>query len=143
MAIGLSIDPDYTFYFKQIICEKKEFIHNNLIIPHFCIINIKDLYNIRKLLNEYRPFGNGHQEPYFIMKNLNIINFKYFGNNKNHINFTLKNKNGEIIIANKFNINIENNYEINQIIDVLFSIEFYSRNNIRKIQIFIIDLIKN
>lgn len=103
------------------------------------IMNFKDLYNIRKLLNEYSPFGIGHQEPYFIMKNLNIVKFKYFGNNKNHINFTLKNKNNEIITANKFNVNIENYYKINQTIDILFSIEYFSQNNIRKIQIFIID----
>lgn len=140
LAIGLSIDPEYAFYFRQIICEKKEMLYKSLITPHFMIMNFKDLYNIRKLLNEYSPFGIGHQEPYFIMKNLNIVKFKYFGNNKNHINFTLKNKNNEIITANKFNVNIENYYKINQTIDILFSIEYCSQNNIRKIQIFIIDL---
>ena len=53
LAIGLSLDIDFAFYFKYILCEKKDFnIYKNIYKPDFIIKPEDDIPNIKKIITE-------------------------------------------------------------------------------------------
>lgn len=143
LAIGLSLDIDFAFYFKYILCEKKDFnIYKNIFKPDFIIKPEDDMLNIKRVIRKYYPYGQKNYEPTFIMYNLKIIDKIFFGEHKEHIKLIIENNNKQIFNAIKFRFNEEFMELIENNIDIIFTIDKIIKNNI---QILISDIrnIKN
>lgn len=140
LAIGLSLDIDFAFYFKNILCEKKDFnIYKNIYIPDF-IINPKDnILKIKKNVRKYYPFGQKNNEPIFIMYKLKVIEKNFFGNNKEHLKIIIKNNNEQKFNAIKFRYdeNLLKFIQENVNVDIIFTIDKIFKDNI---QLLIIDI---
>lgn len=139
-AVGLSIVYDYAFYFKNILCEKKD-INNyeNNHKPNFKIDLNSNIHDIKLSIREYSPFGQNNYDPTFVMYNLNVIENNFFGKNNEHLKIVIKNDKYEFnAIKFRFNKNIIE--EIDKYIDIIFTIDRVYKS---KIQILIIDLRKS
>jgi single-stranded-DNA-specific exonuclease len=139
-AVGLSIEYDYAFYFKNILCEKKNINnYDNNYKPNFKIDINSNIYDIKLSIREYSPFGQNNYDPTFIMYDLNIIGKQFFGKNNEHLKIIIKNDKCEFN-AIKFRFNKHIIEEIDKYVDIIFTIDRVYKN---KIQILIIDLRKS
>lgn len=132
LAIGLSLDIDFAFYFKYILCEKKDFnIYTNIYKPDFIIKPEDDIPNIKNIIRKYYPFGQKNYEPMFIMYNLKIINKKFFGKHEEHLKIIIENNNKQIFNAIKFRFDEKSLNLIQDNVDVIFTIDKVFKDSIQ------------
>ena len=111
MACGLSIDPTKLNEFSKLLNDKSKLKKEDFIKE----VNIDDLLsfniinrNMIKEIDQLRPFGLGFSEPIFASKNVEVIDAKILGQNRNVLKLILRDKNNTLeAIA----FNLENLYE--------------------------------
>ena len=107
------------------------------------IITLKDIsIDLLKELKQLEPFGEGNDNPKFIIKNLKIDSIRTLSEGK-HIKLTLKDE-SDTIDAIGFNLgNIASDYMIGDKIDVIANLEINTFNNEEKMQLNLKDIMKS
>lgn len=130
-ACGVHLNKNVLYEFKE-KCNNhfKEWMKNATIddlTPTLDIVCQIDIGLIDKRLinniNKLKPYGNGNKEPFFGTKNLEVVNYKVVGKNKNVLQLKLKrgsNKINAVGFGNVKNKYEELNYPKN--IDVVYTI---------------------
>ncbi len=101
--------------------------------------------NFLNLINLFEPFGEGNQEPIFLMKNLSVLQVKLLGVQKKHIKINVKvsDDKSKLFFFELVGFNMAKNFkEIkpNDKIDVVFSVSVNHWNGEERIQLNIKDL---
>jgi single-stranded-DNA-specific exonuclease len=99
-------------------------------------------------LEKMKPFGMGNEQPYFLTKNLEVVEAKGLGQNGNHLRMMVKNKSGQVkktigfYCSNKEKWGVDWCEQINvgDIIDVVYELGINEWNGNREIQLTIIDM---
>ena len=105
-------------------------------------INWEFILEIKKM----EPFGQGNEEPIFLMKDLEIIEIKQVGNGNKHLKMMLRGKNGSPKIFNAIGFGLGNgflNLKTGDIIDIVFHLQEDEWNGHKKLQLKLIDLKPN
>jgi len=94
-------------------------------------------------LNKFEPFGEGNEEPVFLMKNLIINELKAVGNGNKHLKMFLRPSGGSPKIFEAIGFNFNGRFaglKEGDIIDAVFHIQEDNWNDRKKIQLKLIDL---
>ncbi len=104
----------------------------------------KDLdFELAESIKKFEPFGEGNEEPVFLMKNLMVDNIKKVGNKEKHLKLFLKANDGTPKVFEAIGFNLTNGFshlKLNDKIDTVFNISIDSWNGNKKIQLKLIDL---
>ena len=151
MACGLSIDPLKLDKFSRLLNEKSKLKKEDFIKE----VNIDDLLtfnminrNMIKEIDQLRPFGLGFAEPIFASRNVEVMDAKILGQNRNVLKLILRDKNNSLE-AIAFNLEslyekFEDKYNFtskedllllkNKIVDIVYKLtinEFMGQSNIQ------------
>lgn len=98
-----------------------------------------------KKIKEFEPFGMGNSKPIFLIKNANIIDYKWLGSKKNHLKLKLMfGKSDKAIEAIKFNSqDLAEKINNGDIIDIVCCLDENIWNGRIKIQLLLIDIKKS
>jgi len=104
----------------------------------------KDLdFELTESLQKFEPFGQGNEEPIFLMKNLIVEDLRKVGNGEKHLKLSLKATDGTPKIFEAIGFNMTNGFSHLQIgdrADFIFTISQDCWNGNKKIQLKLIDL---
>lgn len=107
-------------------------------------ISPKDLdFELAEGIKKFEPFGEGNEEPAFLMKNLIVDNIKKVGSKEKHLKLFLKANDGTPKIFEAIGFNLTNGFshlKLNDKIDAVFNISIDSWNGNKKIQLKLIDI---
>lgn len=93
-------------------------------------------------LSKLEPFGMKNPAPVFLSKGLIIENMKFVGRDSKHLKIEFKNQNSKVKIGGiLFNYDKSLDLKIDDIVDVVYSIELNEWNGNRKIELKIKDLV--
>lgn len=145
LAAGLTVKKDSINKFRRKInnvvkeMKKEETFYREILVDYKLDKNdnLNDVYNeIIKL----EPFGEGNPKPIFVYRGLIVKNIRTVGLNNKHLSLNLFNDK-LYLKAIAFNMGYMINYiEINQIIDIICSIEINIWNEIEDLQLHIKDI---
>jgi single-stranded-DNA-specific exonuclease len=102
-------------------------------------------WDLLENLTRLRPFGEGNEEPVFLMRNLSVENMKVVGNGSKHLKLSLRAKDcPKIFEAIGFGLG-ENDLDLRMgdSLDVVFNLKEDEWNGNKKIQLFLVDIKKN
>jgi single-stranded-DNA-specific exonuclease len=97
-------------------------------------------------LKRMEPFGNGNPEPIFLMRDINILDIKVCGNGTKHLKLALRSNSGSPKIFDSIGFGLAekfSNLNVNDNIDIVFSLAEDEWNGNKKIQLKILDLKKH
>lgn len=100
-------------------------------------------HDLAETLKKFEPFGEGNEEPVFLMKNLIIDGIKSVGNNGKHIKMFLRAGDGTPKVFEAIGFNFNGKFaslKADDKIDILFNLQIDSWNGSEKIQLKLIDL---
>lgn len=104
----------------------------------------KDLdFELAEGIKKFEPFGEGNEEPVFLMKNLLVEDLRKVGNGEKHLKLFLKATDNTPKIFEAIGFNLTNGFshlKRGDKIDVVFNISIDSWNGNKKIQLRLIDL---
>lgn len=104
----------------------------------------KDLdFELAQTLRKFEPFGEGNEEPIFLMRNLEVNELRTVGNGEKHLKLSLKATDGTPKIFEAIGFNMTNGFshlKIGDKADFVFTIYEDSWNGNRKIQLKLVDL---
>lgn len=104
----------------------------------------KDLdFELAESLRKFEPFGEGNEEPLFLMKNLEVGDLRTVGNGEKHLKLSLKASDGTPKIFEAIGFNLTNGFshlKKGDKIDIVFTISEDNWNGNRKIQLKLIDI---
>ncbi|MFH0969108.1 MAG: single-stranded-DNA-specific exonuclease RecJ [Patescibacteria group bacterium] len=104
----------------------------------------KDLdFELTDQLKKFEPFGEGNEEPVFLMKNLLVENLTKVGSGEKHLKLLLKAQDGTPKIFEAIGFNLTNGFsrlKTGDKIDIVFNISEDNWNGNKKIQLKIVDL---
>lgn len=104
----------------------------------------KDLdFELAEGIKKFEPFGEGNEEPVFLIKNLLVEDLRKVGNREKHLKLFLKATDNTPKIFEAIGFNLTNGFshlERGDKIDVVFNISIDSWNGNKKIQLRLIDL---
>jgi single-stranded-DNA-specific exonuclease len=104
----------------------------------------KDLdFELAESLQKFEPFGQGNEEPVFLMKNLIVEELRKVGNGEKHLKLSLKATDGTPKIFEAIGFNMTNGFshlKIGDKADFIFTICEDNWNGNKKIQLKLIDL---
>lgn len=107
-------------------------------------ISPKDLdFELAESLQKFEPFGEGNEEPIFLMKNLEVSDLRTVGNGEKHLKLSLKATDGTPKIFEAIGFNFTNGFshlKKGDKIDVVFTISEDNWNGNKKIQLKLIDI---
>lgn len=160
MACGLSIKEDKLDEFRNIVNQnsrltEEDFVKKILIDSSFYVDKID--FDLIEEIDRLRPFGKDNPRPILGDKNLEIIFAKMIGKNKNVLKLKLLKNNRTIdailfseaidkynYLLEKFGENVmsqlENSIACNAKIDIIYYPEINDFNNVKNIQLNLIDL---
>ncbi len=95
------------------------------------LVQLRDVEEIYREVNKFRPFGIGNESPLFIFKDVRIKNFSKFGKTKLHSKYTFEQNNFVTEAISFFN----EPFESDDFVDVLGRVEFDSFFNKPRIRI--------
>lgn len=108
------------------------------------IVTAADIdFELVEALEKFAPFGEGNEEPVFLMKNLRISDLQIVGLAGKHIKLTLipVDRSPKIFNAIGFNLNEKfSHLKKDDVIDILFNLQLDRWNGNKKIQLKLIDL---
>ena len=103
-------------------------------------IEISDIDD--KLMTELRllePFGRENPKPVFCLNNINLINYRFVGNQNNHLKLTAS-KDNKVINGIAFNFGADYPYKQNEVFDLAVTLEENEWANQKKKEIRVIDI---
>lgn len=104
----------------------------------------KDLdFELTESLRKFEPFGEGNEEPLFLMKNLEVSELRTVGNGEKHLKLLLKATDGTPKIFEAIGFNLTNGFshlKKGDKIDIVFTISEDNWNGNKKIQMKLIDI---
>jgi len=101
-------------------------------------------WNLVDGINKLQPFGEGNEEPIFLMKNLLIENMKVVGNGSKHLKLSLRAKSSPKIFESiGFGLG-ENilNLKVGDAVDIVFNLQEDEWNGNKKMQLNLVDIKK-
>jgi single-stranded-DNA-specific exonuclease len=106
-------------------------------------ISVKDIsFDSIKSIQEFAPFGQKHEKPLFVLENQLITEWKYFGNDKNHLSLFLPVKDGTLRAILFFGEEYREILEKKEPIDLLMSLKFSHWNSLQRLEAEIVDIKK-
>jgi single-stranded-DNA-specific exonuclease len=104
----------------------------------------KDLdFELTEGLKKFEPFGEGNEEPVFLMKNLEVSDLRTVGNGEKHLKLSLKANDGTPKIFEAIGFNLTNGFshlKKGDKVDIIFTISEDKWNGNKKIQLKLIDI---
>lgn len=104
----------------------------------------KDLdFELAESLQKFEPFGEGNEEPIFLMKNLEVSDLRTVGNGEKHLKLSLKANDGTPKIFEAIGFNLTNGFshlKKGDKVDIIFTISEDKWNGNKKIQLKLIDI---
>jgi len=104
----------------------------------------KDLdFELTEGLKKFEPFGEGNEEPVFLMKNLEVSDLRTVGNGEKHLKLSLKANDGTPKIFEAIGFNLTNGFshlKKGDKVDTIFTISEDKWNGNKKIQLKLIDI---
>ncbi len=151
MAAGLTVTKDKFPQFKEFIKHSlKKYVHKKTQFNEIFVANVLSVsscnYELAEWIEKLGPWGEGAPEPNFIIENSKIKNVNRFGNNKEHILFTIYDLSGSIN-CKKFNIlnnplnEVFKNY-LNKSFNFLGFLKINKWKNRNKPELHLLDIIK-
>ena len=139
-AAGLSLENKNLelFYQKMVQIADRKLTESDLVSKIIIDAQLDEselVLDLVEKIEALEPFGLGNPRPVFALKNVHPINVKTIGQLNNHLKFNL----GSIDVIG-FGLGEFKNMIIDQDIDIAFTLEENIWQNIRKLQIKIIDL---
>ncbi len=102
-------------------------------------------WNLVDGINKLQPFGEGNEEPIFLMKNLLIENMKVVGNGSKHLKLSLRSQTSPKIFESiGFGLG-ENllDLKVGDAVDIVFNLQEDEWNGNKKMQLNLVDLKRN
>lgn len=104
----------------------------------------KDLdFELAESLQKFEPFGEGNEEPIFLMKNLEVSELRTVGNGEKHLKLSLKANDGTPKIFEAIGFNLTNGFshlKKGDKVDIIFTISEDKWNGNKKIQLKLTDI---
>ena len=105
LAAGLSLEEDKLKEFRATINADSELTEEDLIPKVSIDMQLPFCYVTEELVEQLEmlePFGKGNQKPVFVEKDLEILNSRILGKNKNVIKMQIKDRDGSVMEAMYF-----------------------------------------
>lgn len=146
-AAGLTIkNENLELFFDKIektVAAKKKDLGGEKIQEAECEIEARSLdFELARLIEKMRPFGEGNPEPLFILKNMRVAEIKKVGSNGKHCKMFLKPGDQAPKIFEAIWFNRGENFSLaeNLLVDVLAKIELDRWNGNEKIVLNVVDI---
>ncbi|MDP1884227.1 MAG: hypothetical protein Q8L10_02560 [Candidatus Moranbacteria bacterium] len=93
-------------------------------------------------INKLQPFGEGNEEPVFLMKNLAVADMKVVGNGSKHLKLSLRAPDGpKVFEAIGFRLGEnELGLEVGDLVDIVFNLQEDEWNGNKKMQLNLVDV---
>lgn len=95
--------------------------------------------NTVNLIDKMQPFGSANPPPLFVLKDTILQEFRFMGQNSNHLKFLVSKNNRQKLECIKWNTP-DFNIPVNSKLDLLFSMRLNSFNDITSVQLMIDDI---
>ncbi|MDP1833672.1 MAG: single-stranded-DNA-specific exonuclease RecJ [Candidatus Moranbacteria bacterium] len=146
-AAGAQVAPENMdkFYEKMSAIIEKQ-LENKDITPTITIdleVGPQDIdWDLVGAINKLQPFGEGNEEPVFIMKDLSIADMKVVGNGSKHLKLSLRAQDGpRIFEAIGFRLGEnELGLEVGEMVDIVFNLQEDEWNGNKKMQLNLVDI---
>lgn len=105
LAAGLSLEEENLNEFRAVINTESELTEEDLIPKVSIDMQLPLCYVTEELVGQLEllePFGKGNQKPVFVEKDLEILNSRILGKNKNVIKMQIRDREGSIVEAMYF-----------------------------------------
>jgi len=138
MAAGLSLETKKIEIFKKAICQEalklppKAFLPKDQIMGELPMSEID--WELMDIISKFEPYGEANSRPKFLMRNLNVVDVKTIGVDKNHLKLVLADKD---LRLQAIQFGFDKMININQKVDVVGTLQINEFNNQRSIQLFI------
>lgn len=99
-------------------------------------------WDLAEAINRLQPFGEGNEEPVFLMRNLAIADMKIVGNGTKHLKLSLRSQDSpKIFEAIGFRLGDNpSGLEIGDLVDIVFNLQEDEWNGNKKMQLNLVDI---
>ncbi|MEI7690425.1 MAG: single-stranded-DNA-specific exonuclease RecJ [bacterium] len=126
----------------MLIAESK--IRDEELIPKInidCEIEFKEIgQDLIDELGRLEPYGSENRKPFFVSRRILISEINLVGPNKNHLKLVLDSTSGYSFTGMAFNYGSRTVLKVGDVIDIVYTLESNEWKNMRKINLYIIDL---
>ncbi|WP_456389464.1 single-stranded-DNA-specific exonuclease RecJ [Hydrogenimonas sp.] len=138
MAAGLSLDKEKIEVFRGAVCKEASSLPPELFVPKENVLGELPVgeidWDLMEILARYEPYGEANSRPKFLIKNINVIDVRAIGAEKNHMKLLLGNGN---ISLPAIQFGFDKMASIGEKIDVSGTLQVNEFNGDRTIQLLI------